>query len=141
MRTLLKVWKPLLVVALATAILTSVAWAVTYRYRATVQMTGTITTDLVAGLTASPSVDFQGWAPGIKSPVRTVEVTNVGDVTLSRLTFAAEGLPPGVTFLVSYTPRTPVGPGGKWQVYLQLEAATSVPNNTTVTGRVRIDGE
>ena len=142
MRTLLKVWKPLLSVALATALLTSVAWAVAYQYRTTVQMTGTVTTELQPGLPASPfTVDFQGWAPGAKSPVRTVEVTNAGVAALSRLTFAAEGLPTGVTFLVSYTPDTPVPPGGKWQVYLQLEAAASVPNNTAVTGTVRIDGE
>lgn len=142
MRILLKVWKPLLVVALATAILSSVAWAVAYQYRATVQMTGTVTTELAPGLTASPAtVSFGGWAPGTKSPIRTVEVTNAGDVTLSKLTFNAEGLPTGVTFLVSYTPSTPVAPGGKWQVFLQLEAAASVPNNTAVTGTVRIDGE
>ena len=142
MRTLLKVWKPLLVVALATALLTSIAWAVAYRYSTTVQMTGTVTTDLTPGFTASPTtVNFGGWAPGTKSPIRTVELTNAGDVTISKLTFAAEGLPTGVTFLVSYTPSTPVAPGGKWQVYLQLEAASSVPNNTAVTGLVTIDGE
>ena len=139
---LLKLWKPLLSVALATAILTSVAWGLAYQYRASVQMTGTVTTDLAPGLTASPTtVNLGGWTPGTKSPVRTVEVTNIGDMTLSRLSVTAEGLPTGITFLVSQTPNTPVSPGGKWQVYLQLEAAASVPNNTPVSGTVRIDGE
>ena len=129
--------------ALATAILPSVAWGLASQYRTTVQITaGTVTTELQPGLTASPfTVDFQGWAPGTKSPIRTVEVTNAGVAALSRLTFTTEGLPTGVPFLVSYTPDTPVPPGGKWQVYLQLEAAASVPNNTVVTGTVTIDGE
>ena len=130
------------VVAALTAAVVAIASPAAYRYRTEVGMSGLITTLLQPGLTASPtSVNFDTWAQGTKSPVRTIEVTNAGDTTRTRLNMSATGLPAGVTFLVSYLPSTPVAPGGKWTIYLQLDAATTVPDNTPVSGTVVIEAE
>ena len=132
----------LLVAALTVVTIVAIASPVAYRYLTQVGMSGTIITLLQPGLTASPaSVNFDAWAPGDKSPIRAVEVTNSGDTIRTKLNIRAMGLPAGVIFLVSYLPAVPVAPGAKWTVYLQLEAATSVPNNTPVSGTVTIEAE
>ena len=71
-----------LVAALTAATLGVIAQPPSYRYRIQVGITGTITTLLQPGLTASPtSVSFDAWPSGTKSPIRTVEVTNAGDTS------------------------------------------------------------
>ena len=131
-----------LMAALTVVVIIAIASPAAYRYLTQVGMSGVITTLLQPGLTATPtSVSFDAWAPGDKSPIRAVEVTNGGDSTKTRLNIRATGLPAGVTFLVSYLPAAPVAPGAKWTVYLQLEAAASVPDNTPVSGTVTIEAE
>ena len=119
---------------------TGVAYAA-FQYRVSVSMRGEIVASVQPGLVAAPAtIDFAGILPGTKSPIRTVEVTNAGVAALNRLAFAAEGLPPGVVFLASYSPNTLVAPGEKWTVWVQLEVAADVAPQG-LTGEITIDAE
>ena len=112
-----------------------------YQYRASVSMRGEIVATTTPGLAITPGiVDFAGMVPGAKSPVRTLEITNAGDITLTRIRFNATGLPTGVIFLVSYSPETPVIPGGKWTVWVQLDIAASVAPQV-LSGEIVIEAE
>ena len=112
-----------------------------YQYRASVSMRGEIVATTTSGLAITPSsIDFAGMVPGSKGPIRTLEVSNVGDIALTTIRFNATGLPAGVVLLVSYSPETPVAPGGKWTVWAQLEVGADV-SPQILTGEIIIEAE
>ena len=136
-------WIYVAAIALGLLLASNVALAVAYRYRAQVSVTGTVTTSVQPGLAVDLAiVNFDGFEPGTKSEVRTVELSNIGARTLRRLRLEATGLPAGLTFLASWqTSGLPLAPGQKMEIYLQFQADASVPDNTALTGIVVIRGE
>lgn len=132
--------KAILLVLLGLLLGAGIAYAA-YQYRASVSMRGEIVTIPEPGLVVSPgTVDFAGMVAGAKGPVRTLEVTNAGDVALRVIRFNATGLPAGVVFLVSYSPETLVAPGGKWTVWVQLDIAAGITPQV-LTGELIIEAE
>lgn len=99
-----------------------------YRYRVSAPVTGEVVADAQPGLSLDkPSYTFDGLVRGERSAVRTAVVTNIGDRPLTRLIPEMQGLPAGITFLSSYLPApgTAVPPGGSWQLFIQLDVATT----------------
>jgi len=130
----------ILAVVLALVVGAGVAYGA-FQYRATVPMKGEIVVTAEPGLVVFPAaVDFAGLTIGQKGPVRTLEITNAGDVTLKRLTLTATGLPAGVIFLASQSPDTPVAPGGKWTAWVQLDIPASVTPQP-LTGQIQVTAE
>ena len=137
-------WFWTLAIALGLLLASNIAYGLVYVYRTQVSVTGTVALELTAGLSANPTaVDFAGFSPGQKSPVRKVTVTNTGPVAKRGLTITTVGLPNGVTALSSQVPdgNVDVPPGGTWETYLQLEAVSTITAETPITGVFIMDAQ